>query len=53
MFLRVQNTTDEALTPANDFEIVDTQENVYRPIPLDTNVNIVRLRRPSRSRRTA
>ena len=39
VFIRVQNTTDETLAPANDFEIVDTQENVYRPIPLDTNVN--------------
>ena len=39
VFIRVQNTTDETITPANDFEIVDTQENVYRPIPLDTNIN--------------
>jgi hypothetical protein len=35
----VQNSTDEAIAPANDFEIVDTQENVYRPVPLDTNIN--------------
>ena len=34
VFLRVQNPTDETLTPANEFEIVDTQENVYRPLPL-------------------
>jgi hypothetical protein len=39
VFMRVQNTTDKTVAPANDFEIVDTQENVYRPIPLDTNVN--------------
>ena len=39
VFIRVQNTTDKTIAPANDFEIVDTQENVYRPIPLDTNVN--------------
>jgi hypothetical protein len=39
VFIRVQNTTDETIAPANHFEIVDTQENVYRPIPLDTNVN--------------
>jgi hypothetical protein len=39
VFLRVQNTTDETLTPANDFTIVDTQENVYRPIPIDTDAN--------------
>jgi hypothetical protein len=39
VFIRVQNTTDETIAPANDFTIVDTQENVYRPIPIDTNVN--------------
>ena len=39
VFLRVQNTTDEEIAPANDFEIVDTQENVYRPIPLDPAEN--------------
>jgi hypothetical protein len=40
VFVRVQNTTDETLSPVNTFEIVDTQENVYRPIPLDTDVNV-------------
>jgi hypothetical protein len=35
VFIRVQNTTDETIAPANDFQIVDTQENVYRPVPLD------------------
>ena len=39
VFLRVQNETDEERAPANEFEIVDTQENVYRPIPLDPTVN--------------
>ena len=39
VFIRVQNTTDETIAPANDFMIVDTQENEYRPIPIDTNVN--------------
>jgi hypothetical protein len=39
IFLRVQNTTDETITPANNFQIVDTQENVYRPVPIDTSVN--------------
>jgi len=39
VFIRVQNSTDEELEPANEFEIVDTQENVYRPIPLDTEAN--------------
>ena len=39
VFIRVQNTTDETITPANDFVIEDTQENLYRPVPIDTNVN--------------
>jgi hypothetical protein len=39
VFMRVQNTTDEPQTPANDFKIVDTQDNVYRPIPLDSKIN--------------
>jgi hypothetical protein len=39
VFIRVQNTTDETIAPANDFVIEDTQDNIYRPIPLDTNVN--------------
>lgn len=39
VFIRVQNTTDEEQVPANDFRIVDTQENVYRPVPIDTDVN--------------
>ena len=39
VFLRVQNETGETIAPANDFQIIDTQENVYRPVPLDTNIN--------------
>ena len=39
VFIRVQNTTDETIAPANDFMIVDTQEKKYRPIPIDTNIN--------------
>lgn len=39
VFLRVQNTTDHPLDPANDFEIIDTLDDVYRPIPLDPKVN--------------
>jgi hypothetical protein len=38
VFLRVQNETDEALPPASDIKIVDTQEETYRPLRLeDTN----------------
>jgi hypothetical protein len=40
VFIRVQNQTDRTIAPANDFAIVDTQENVFRPIPLDTSVNV-------------
>ena len=39
VFLRVQNTSDKPMAPASDFEITDTQENVYRPIPVDTDIN--------------
>ena len=39
VFLRVQNTGDKPIAPASDFEITDTQENVYRPIPMDTDIN--------------
>jgi hypothetical protein len=39
VFLRVQNTTDKTIAPANDFSIIDTQENVYHPVPLDTSIN--------------
>ena len=39
VFIRVSNSTDEEITPANDFEIIDTQENIYRPIPLDGDLN--------------
>jgi hypothetical protein len=39
VFMRVSNATQQAIAPANDFEIEDTQGNVYRPIPLDAKVN--------------
>jgi hypothetical protein len=39
VFIRVQNTTDETIAPANDFVIEDTQDNIYRPVPIDTDVN--------------
>jgi hypothetical protein len=34
VFLRVQNETDLPHPPANDIEIVDTQEESFRPVPL-------------------
>jgi hypothetical protein len=39
VWVRVENDSDEARPAANTWEIHDTQENVYRPIPLDTNIN--------------
>ena len=39
VFMRVQNTTDAPQTPSNDFTIVDTQGNEYRPVPLDAKIN--------------
>ena len=39
VFMRVQNETDKPQTPSRDFKIVDTQDNEYRPIPLDTKIN--------------
>jgi hypothetical protein len=39
VWMRVKNYSDETLTPSDDFTIVDTEENEFRPIPLDdTNV---------------
>jgi hypothetical protein len=39
VFLRVQNESEEAIAPSRDIEIIDTQEEVFTPIPLaDTNV---------------
>jgi hypothetical protein len=40
VWVRVQNEGDKTLPSANSWEITDTQENVYRPIPIDTNVNV-------------
>ena len=41
--MRVKNYSDETLTPTDDFTIMDTEENEYRPVPLDA-VEPVRLR---------
>jgi hypothetical protein len=39
VWVRVENVTDEPHPVANNWEIVDTLDNVYRPIPLsDDNV---------------
>ena len=39
IWMRVQNETDKPLPAASDYEIVDTQDNVYRPVPLDAKAN--------------
>ena len=39
VFMRVQNTTKQTHTPTSSFAIVDTQDNTYRPIPLDPKSN--------------
>jgi hypothetical protein len=42
VFLRVQNThtSGEPLPTAREFEIVDTQERVYKPVAIDTKQNV-------------
>jgi hypothetical protein len=44
VWVRVQNVTDETHPIADNWIIRDTQGKTYRPIPLDTNVNIFALR---------
>jgi hypothetical protein len=39
VWMRVKNYSDETLTPTTQFTIVDTEENEYRPVPLDPNTN--------------
>ena len=34
VFIRVQNETDRTQSPAEDYSIEDTQDNVYRPVPI-------------------
>jgi hypothetical protein len=40
VWVRVENTSeDETLPAATIWEIHDTQENIYRPLPIDTELN--------------
>jgi hypothetical protein len=40
VWVRVENTSEDETRPAASiWEIHDTQENIYRPIPVDTDVN--------------
>jgi hypothetical protein len=36
VWVRIQNETDEPLPAASVWEIHDTQENIYRPVPIDS-----------------
>ena len=40
VWVRVQNQGDKALPSADSWEIVDTQDNTFRPVPIDTDVNV-------------
>ena len=35
VFMQVENESDEPLRPASDIEIIDTQEDVFKPIKLE------------------
>jgi hypothetical protein len=39
VWVRVQNTSEETRRSADTWEIHDTQENVYRPLPVQTELN--------------
>jgi len=39
VWVRVENDSDEVRRAANTWEIHDTQDKIYRPIPLDTKIN--------------
>jgi len=39
IFMRVENDSDERATSTDRFEIVDTEDTRYRPVPLDTAGN--------------
>jgi hypothetical protein len=39
VWVRVQNVSDETRPSADTWEIHDTQDNIYRPIPVDSEIN--------------
>ena len=41
VFMQVENESDAPLTPSGDIEIHDTQDEVYRPLPVDDANQIV------------
>ena len=40
VWVRVENQGDKPLPAADTWEIRDTQDNTFRPIPIDTDVNV-------------
>jgi hypothetical protein len=40
VWMRVKNYSDEALEPTSNFTITDTEEDEFRPVPLDTAINV-------------
>ena len=40
VFMLVQNYSEKAIRTASQFVIIDTQENEYRPVAVDTNQNV-------------
>lgn len=40
VFMRVENETDEELTPIDGFKITDTQDTVFEPVELDPELNL-------------
>jgi hypothetical protein len=40
IFMRVQNESRETLTPADQFEITDTQDQTFTPLNLDSEANV-------------
>lgn len=40
IFMRVENGSTQTHRATSDFEIHDTQENVFRPVPLDLDSNV-------------
>jgi hypothetical protein len=39
VWMRVKNYSDETLLPTDSFRIVDTEEDEFRPVPLDSESN--------------
>lgn len=39
VWLRIENKTDQTAVSAEDFEIEDTEQNIYKPIAVDPEVN--------------